>query len=389
MTLAEQLGYAHKQPNLFQRANRRFSRYVVRRVDVRAHAALRRQGRARSTGRAGPIPELVAGLPTVFVTTTGAESGAKRTSALLAVPSGEGLALIGTNFGQPKTPNWYYNLRKHPDAEVRYHEKSVAVTAREVAGGPERADDPAHGSQDLRRVCRVRGAHHGSSDPRDGARADLRPRPAHAGTTSMRQSTQPRTARAAAVLLRTPSCLRSVERRRCSVRSDMCTALRGVGDGATRREHLERVAQTLVGLDVARPVAVAEVLDRPDARERVEQLGAPRLGQRSAPIPTATEAPRDAAMTARAMSSSVARPPAREHRGIEQRPRRDRQRARAWIAGLREVGRVRSAHGDVLIGAVRLGGRPAGARARPRPPAGSARRAAASTGGRASRPSLR
>ena len=51
---------------------------------------------------------------------------------------GKGSRSIGTNFGQAKTPNWYYNLRKHPDAEVRYREKSVAVTAREVARGPER-----------------------------------------------------------------------------------------------------------------------------------------------------------------------------------------------------------------------------------------------------------
>ena len=137
MTLAEQLGYAHKKPNLFQRANRRFARSSFG-AWMFAHTLRYGDKVMAKYGKGRTIPELVAGLPMVFVTSTGAKSGAKRTSALLAVPAGEGLALIGTNFGQPKTPNWYYNLRKHPDAEVRYREKSVAVTAREVAPGPER-----------------------------------------------------------------------------------------------------------------------------------------------------------------------------------------------------------------------------------------------------------
>ena len=139
MTLAEQLGYVHKKPNLFQRANRRFGRTAFG-AWMFSHT-LRYGDRVMAKyGKGRTIPELVAGLPMVLVTTTGAKSGAKRTSALLAVPAGEGLALIGTNFGQAKTPNWYYNLRKHPDAEVRYREKSVAVKAREVPRGAERQE---------------------------------------------------------------------------------------------------------------------------------------------------------------------------------------------------------------------------------------------------------
>ena len=134
MTLAEQLDYAHTRPNLFQRAMRRFSKSTVgawlfARTLRYCDALLLRFAHGRTA------PELLAGLPTVFVTTTGARSGEKRTSPLVAIPIDEGLALVGTNFGQKATPAWYYNLRKHPDAEVRYHDRSVAVTAREVEAG--------------------------------------------------------------------------------------------------------------------------------------------------------------------------------------------------------------------------------------------------------------
>ena len=139
MTLADQLGYAHSPPNLVQRANRRFARtpfgaWLFSNTLRYGDKVLAKYGKGRT------IPEFVAGLPTVFVTTTGAKTGQPRTSALLAVPAGDGLALIGTNFGQAKTPNWYHNLRKHPEAEIRYHETSARVVAREVRAGPERKE---------------------------------------------------------------------------------------------------------------------------------------------------------------------------------------------------------------------------------------------------------
>lgn len=58
---------------------------------------------------------------------------------LLAIPSGDNLAVIGTRFGQRNTPGWYFNLRAHPRAEVAYRGKTVDVAARE-AEGEERED---------------------------------------------------------------------------------------------------------------------------------------------------------------------------------------------------------------------------------------------------------
>lgn len=75
---------------------------------------------------------LTAGIPVLTLSTTGARSGQPRTTPLLGVPFGDDIAIIGTHFGQPGTPGWYYNLRARPRAEVTYRNRRVAATAREA-----------------------------------------------------------------------------------------------------------------------------------------------------------------------------------------------------------------------------------------------------------------
>jgi deazaflavin-dependent oxidoreductase (nitroreductase family) len=48
------------------------------------------------------------------------------------------LAIVGTNFGQARTPGWYHNLRADPAAQVLYRGRTAAARARE-AEGSERA----------------------------------------------------------------------------------------------------------------------------------------------------------------------------------------------------------------------------------------------------------
>ena len=43
---------------------------------------------------------------------------------------GDDLAVLGTNFGQPKTPAWVLNLEAEPRATVAYKQRTVAVVAR-------------------------------------------------------------------------------------------------------------------------------------------------------------------------------------------------------------------------------------------------------------------
>jgi deazaflavin-dependent oxidoreductase (nitroreductase family) len=83
------------------------------------------------------VPGVVAGVPVLTVTTTGARTGQRRCAPLLGVPAGEDIAVIGTSFGQSRTPAWYHNMRADPKVEVAYRDKTVRAIARE-AGGEEK-----------------------------------------------------------------------------------------------------------------------------------------------------------------------------------------------------------------------------------------------------------
>ena len=80
------------------------------------------------------LPQVAAGIPVVTVITTGAKSGLRRATPLLGIPHGDDLAVIGTQFGQPGTPGWYYNLRANPSAEIVYQNRRVNAVAREADG---------------------------------------------------------------------------------------------------------------------------------------------------------------------------------------------------------------------------------------------------------------
>jgi deazaflavin-dependent oxidoreductase (nitroreductase family) len=80
------------------------------------------------------LTDVLAGLPAVQLTTTGARSGLPRTVPLLGIAVQDGLAVIGSNFGARSHPGWVHNLLADPAATVSRHNRSVAVLAREADG---------------------------------------------------------------------------------------------------------------------------------------------------------------------------------------------------------------------------------------------------------------
>ena len=83
------------------------------------------------------LGELV-GMKVLLLTTTGAKSGASRTTALTYLEAGGAFVVIGSFLGEPRHPAWVHNLRAHPRATVQVGARRIAVTARE-ARGEERA----------------------------------------------------------------------------------------------------------------------------------------------------------------------------------------------------------------------------------------------------------
>ncbi len=88
----------------------------------------------RLTGGRQSMTNMLSGLPVVTVTTIGAKSGQLRSLPLVAIPDGENVILIASNYGQKHHPAWYYNLHAHPEVQLTYEGQTVAYTARETSG---------------------------------------------------------------------------------------------------------------------------------------------------------------------------------------------------------------------------------------------------------------
>lgn len=88
----------------------------------------------RLTGGRATFASWVGGLPIVMLTTTGAKSGRRHTLPLVALPEGDRLVVIASNYGQRRNPGWYHNLRADPRATIRFDGVTREVVARELEG---------------------------------------------------------------------------------------------------------------------------------------------------------------------------------------------------------------------------------------------------------------
>lgn len=135
MSLTDTLQYRVPHPNAVQRAmwrvtSSRPGAWFFAKTQHHLDKAVVRLTRGRLT-----VAQLVAGIPVIYLATTGARTGKRRVMPLLGVPTDDGqLAVIGTRFGQHGTPAWYFNLMAGGPAEVEFRGRSAPVKAREAAG---------------------------------------------------------------------------------------------------------------------------------------------------------------------------------------------------------------------------------------------------------------
>ena len=78
------------------------------------------------------------GLPCIIVTHIGNKTGAMRKIPLMRVAVGSGYVLIGSKGGSVENPGWVYNLRAHPDVEIRDKTEVFKMRVREVKDDQER-----------------------------------------------------------------------------------------------------------------------------------------------------------------------------------------------------------------------------------------------------------
>ncbi|MGI5277754.1 nitroreductase/quinone reductase family protein [Streptomyces rochei] len=77
----------------------------------------------------GKVGGPFAGGDLLLLTTTGARSGASRTTPLGYVRHGDSLVVVGSNLGGPRHPGWYYNLLAHPVVRVEVGTSSFEALA--------------------------------------------------------------------------------------------------------------------------------------------------------------------------------------------------------------------------------------------------------------------
>ena len=87
----------------------------------------------RSTGGRIAVGRF-SGLTALLLTTTGRKSGQPRVTPLTAVPDGDALLLVGSNWGKAGHPSWSANLIAHPHATVEIRGHAFPVTARLLTG---------------------------------------------------------------------------------------------------------------------------------------------------------------------------------------------------------------------------------------------------------------
>ena len=123
------------------RQSRRFHRLVRRSAASRPLARLYQRIQPpidrfvyRLTGGRATLSSWLSGIEVSMLTTTGARTGRPRTLPVLALPDGKDVILIASNFGRPRHPSWYHNLRADPHATIVTAGVRREFVARELSG---------------------------------------------------------------------------------------------------------------------------------------------------------------------------------------------------------------------------------------------------------------
>jgi len=88
----------------------------------------------RLTNNRLSLTSLLAGLPVIVLETIGAKTGLSRQTPLAAIPDGEKIILIASNFGNHRHPAWYYNLKANPAVKVIQGNMSAGYLACQAFG---------------------------------------------------------------------------------------------------------------------------------------------------------------------------------------------------------------------------------------------------------------
>ena len=102
------------------------SKPIVR-ILMRVHILVYRYSKGRLLGS-------VQGRPILLLTTTGRKTGRPHTVPLGAVEDGKYYAILGSNGGKDRHPNWFLNILSDPDVIIEVGSSRIRVLAMPVQG---------------------------------------------------------------------------------------------------------------------------------------------------------------------------------------------------------------------------------------------------------------
>ena len=82
----------------------------------------------------GKPPSWSGSSPLILLHHRGARSGAERVNPVAYLEDDGRYVIFASKAGAPTNPDWYHNLKAHPDTTIEVGRDTVAVTATEASG---------------------------------------------------------------------------------------------------------------------------------------------------------------------------------------------------------------------------------------------------------------
>jgi deazaflavin-dependent oxidoreductase (nitroreductase family) len=78
--------------------------------------------------------DMLAGMPVLLLHHTGAKSGTRRINPLAYQADAGRYVVFASNAGAPTNPDWYHNLKAHPDVTIEVGTGTIDAVASEATG---------------------------------------------------------------------------------------------------------------------------------------------------------------------------------------------------------------------------------------------------------------
>ncbi len=82
----------------------------------------------------GKVGGYFAGRPILLVNHTGARTGKPRTNPVTYLKDGNRYLVFASKGGADTNPDWYYNLKAHPDVKIEVGDDKIEARAEEITG---------------------------------------------------------------------------------------------------------------------------------------------------------------------------------------------------------------------------------------------------------------